>query len=273
MTRLFPRQTLAASAELHGKGLHSGQPVRVILHPGDKGVAFHHQSVRFPAEPASVTDTRRCTTLGTVATVEHLMSALSGMGVTDVEIEVDGPEMPGLDGSSRGWVELLLATRLALCGTLEVEGPFTRVFTVAGDSKVAVTAGTGKWRYEFDLEPMGLGWQIHEATLSPEEYAREIAPARTTVFQHELPHLMALGLGQGLTGDDVVIIQPGGYENQARFPDEPARHKLLDLVGDLYLTGVPAALLSGVGVRCGHTANVLAASRLAAHVKLNRLAG
>lgn len=263
---------MASQAELHGKGLHSGQPVCVRIHPGNDGIAFIHEGSRTPAVPESVTDTRRCTTLGTVATVEHLMSALSGLGVTDAEVEVEGPEMPGLDGSSRDWVQLLLATGFAPCGNLEVEGPFSRVFTVAGESKVAVTSGHGKWRYEFDLESMGLGWQIAEAHLTPDEYAREIAPARTTVFQHELPHLMALGLGQGLTAEDVVVIKPGGYENQARFADEPARHKLLDLVGDLYLTGIPAAMLSGVGVRSGHTANVLAASRLTAHVRVSRLA-
>ena len=271
MTRSFPRHTLAATAELHGQGLHSGQSVTVRLHPGESGIAFRHQGERFTACPENVTDTRRCTRLGTVATVEHLMSALSGLGVTDAEVEVDGPEMPGLDGSSQGFVELILSAGLQACGTLQVEGPFARVFSVDGESKVAITSGTGKWRYEFDLNAMGLDWQIAEANLTPDEYALQVAPARTTVFAHELPHLVGLGLGQGLTADDVVVIKPGGYENAVRFPDEPARHKLLDLVGDLYLTGVPAALLSVVAVRSGHTANVLAASRLAAHVKLSRV--
>ncbi|MES1227376.1 MAG: UDP-3-O-acyl-N-acetylglucosamine deacetylase, partial [Armatimonadota bacterium] len=219
----FPRNTVASSVSLSGKGLHSGEPVKVTVHPGQKGIRFMHKNATFDAVPENVTETRRCTKLGTVSTVEHLMSALWGLGFTDADVEVEGSEMPGLDGSSMGFVELLLSAGTAKCGHLEVEGPFARVYHVDGEAKVSVGTGDGLWRYDFDLEEMDLGWQHSEVVLAPESYAQEISPARTTVFSHELPHLVKMGLGRGLTGDDVVVIQKGGYENAVRFEDEPAR--------------------------------------------------
>jgi UDP-3-O-acyl-N-acetylglucosamine deacetylase len=94
------------------------------------------------------------------------------------------------------------------------------------------------------------------------DYRSGIAPARTLVLSEEVPHIIAAGLGQGLNKDQVLVLGENGYENEARFADEPARHKMLDLIGDLYLSGVPIDHLNVVASRSGHRTNVIAAARL-----------
>ena len=267
---MLPRKTVASVVMVEGKGLHSGLPVSVRVHPATSGVRFLHEGAVLGATPENVTETRRCTRLGTVSTVEHLLSALAGLGITDADVEVTGAELPGLDGSSLGFVQAIQLAGTTECGHLEVDGPFARVFSVEGETKVSIGLGDGVWRYDFDLEAMDLGWQHAQVALTTSSYVSEVAPARTTVFEHELPALLQMGLGQGLQDNGVVVIRRGGYANEVRFPDEPARHKLLDLIGDLSLSGVPCAMLRVVAVRSGHMGNVAAAAKLKSHVKIVR---
>lgn len=255
------RRTVAESVSWSGKGLHGGQAVRVTVHPGDRGIWFRAGGASLEAIPENVADTSRCTSLPVARTIEHLMSALAGLEVTDAEIEVQGGELPGLDGSSKEYVEGLLDVGLASVGTVEREPLFERVFVQEESIKVAVSSGRGVWRYGF----LSDAWPFEQEFESIDivgEFREEIAPARTWAFEHELPAIEQLGLGRGLDATSAVVLGKQGYVNEVRFPDEPARHKLLDLIGDLYLAGFPIRQLNVSACRSGHRAHVEAARRL-----------
>jgi UDP-3-O-[3-hydroxymyristoyl] N-acetylglucosamine deacetylase len=230
--------------------------VNVTISPSSEGIQFQHGHDVFDAIPANVTDTSRCTVIGNVRTVEHLMSAFAAQGITDARVELTYPELPGLDGSAIAFVDALAAIGTEVLGTREVQDVYTRLFVQADDLKIAVGKGNGHWRFEFVTGDRWPGHMTYESLNIVEEYRKEVAPARTTVFTEEIELVKAAGLGKGLDESSVLIIGEAGYENVARFPDEPARHKLLDLIGDLYLSGIPIDYLNVVGYRSGHRRNV-----------------
>ncbi|MCX7800627.1 MAG: UDP-3-O-acyl-N-acetylglucosamine deacetylase [Fimbriimonadales bacterium] len=270
MTRLVPRRTVARPVRFQGSGLHSGVPVTVVVHPGSEGLAFRLGERRWSVSPEAVEETARCTRLGGVSTVEHLMAALAALEITDAEIEADATELPALDGCAlQYWTELSDAGRETI-GELSVRGPFARVFASEGPAKVAIAEGTGRWRYTFQSEADFPGLQEVEFLRIAEAFGTEIAPARTFGFERELPRLRELGLARGLDLDKALLLGESGYVNEPRFPDEPARHKLLDLIGDLYLAGVPPMLLDVAAERSGHRLHVEAARRLARAVRIER---
>lgn len=261
----MPRQTLAGEVALSGEGLHSGAPVSVILHASGAGIVFRRGKYRVAATPENVSDTTRCTKLGEISTVEHLMSALAGLDITDVEIEVTGPELPGLDGSALIWVQAISAVGVEPIGSKDVRPPFKRIFyREDGGPMIAVAAGVGHWRYEYASGDRWPRQQCFEASDIAAVYATEVAPARTFANEEDVERLRAAGLGQGLNENSALILGASGYLNQERFSDEPARHKLLDLIGDLYLAGLPIRLLDVVAIGSGHRSNVEAAKLLAA---------
>ncbi|MEA2551908.1 MAG: UDP-3-O-[3-hydroxymyristoyl] N-acetylglucosamine deacetylase [Fimbriimonadaceae bacterium] len=256
------RQTVAADVRLEGLGLHSGEPVIVRILPGEDGIRFRYRSSVVPAIPENVSDTNRSTRLGEISTIEHLMSAFAGLRITDAEIELTAPELPGLDGSSREYAKALRAAGFAELCALELPDLFTRVFEQGDSVNIAVSKGTGHWSYRFVTDgrwPGEMAFEVQDVVAS---YETEIAPARTFAFCEEVPLLLEAGLGQGLNKDSALILGERDYEGPARFPDEPARHKLLDLIGDLYLSGVPIDSLNVTSERSGHTSNVRAAAKL-----------
>ena len=257
----FPRRTLSEPVTLEGRGLHGGAPVTVTVQPGERGIAFRLGADRILARPENVSDTTRCTRLGTVGTVEHIMSALAGLGITDAEIELTAPELPGLDGSSAPYLAAMRG-RTADFGSFEIEPPFSRVFLQEGDIKIAAGKGEGRWRFEYDTGARWPGRQDFETEV-PSGYEGEVAPARTFALSEELVPIIEAGLGQGLDRDSALVLGMEGYKNDPRFEDEPARHKLLDLIGDLYLSGVPIAALNVVGTRSGHRTHVKVAALVA----------
>jgi UDP-3-O-acyl-N-acetylglucosamine deacetylase len=191
------------------------------------------------------------------------MSALAGLEVTDAEVEVEGGELPALDGSSIEYVHRLKQAGFEQLGEREIPDLFTRVFLQEDDGlKVAVGKGSGHWRYIYDV---GHRWpykQEFESSLVTTDYETQIAPARTLALAEELDTAMAAGLGKGLDESSCVILESSGYRLPPRFSDEPARHKLLDLIGDLYLSGVPIRMLNVVAERSGHRSNVQVANML-----------
>lgn len=258
----FPRKTVADSILFTGVGLHSGEPVTLRIHPGSEGFRFRSGNQVFAATPDAVTDTQRCTRLGDVSTVEHVFSALAGLGFTDAEIEVEGGECPAAGGCAEEYVAGLRSVGAVEIGTLTVSGPFKRLFHVDDAVKVAVATGAGQWRYEYVCAPRWPGVQDVTFTVDPEVYAADIAPARTFAHADQVAQIQAAGLAKGLDASSALILGESGYENAARFEDEPARHKLLDLIGDLALSGIPVRALSVVGHRSGHRTNVDAARKL-----------
>jgi UDP-3-O-acyl-N-acetylglucosamine deacetylase len=259
----FTRKTLSNKARFEGRGLHSGEPVAATVHPGEEGIVFRAGSKRWQATPENVTDTSRCTRLGEVSTIEHLMAAFAGCGVTDAEVEVEGAELPALDGCALEFCKGLGETREI--GEAMVDGPFSRVFHIDGDVEIAISTGEGLWRYEFECGDRWPNWQHFEFSFTS-SFTKEVAPARTFAFTEEMEMIRAHGLGKGLDETSAFLIGENDYVNPTRFADEPARHKLLDLIGDLYLAGVPPQLLNVVGQRSGHRTNVEAAKKLKDHV-------
>lgn len=266
----FERRTVAGEARFQGLGLHSGVPVTVVVHPGDAGIGFRLDGRRVAADPANVVDTARCTLLGPVSTVEHLMAAFAGLEITDAEVELTASELPALDGASRAFADGLRVVGSEMIGSMSVEGPFARVFLQEENLKIAVSTGTGHWRFVFDCGDRWPHSQSFEALDVVEAFYEQISPARTFAFAEEVPALLERGLAKGLGLDTALILGEGGYQGPARFEDEPARHKLLDCMGDLYLTGIPVRALNVVAERSGHRSHVEVARLLAQAVTIER---
>lgn len=262
------RRSVATELRFEGRGLHSGSPVSVTIFPGDRGIAFRSGSARTLAIAENVSDTRRCTRLGDVSTIEHLMAAFACIGITDAEVEVVGGELPALDGSAAPYVEALLTGGMTQTGSEDLRLPFKRVYHHDGALQIAMAAGSGHWRYSFETGDRWPGSMVFESEDVVSDFRKHIAPARTIAFEEQVEQALAAGLGRGLDAESVVVMGQEGYVNAARFPDEPARHKLLDAIGDLYLSGIPPQFLNVTCVRSGHTAHVAAAHLLRQHVQL-----
>jgi UDP-3-O-acyl-N-acetylglucosamine deacetylase len=258
----FPRRTLASEARFEGIGLHSGNPVTVVVHPGEEGIWFRCGSERVQAIPANVSDTSRCTKLGGISTIEHLMSAFAGLEVTDAEVELDAPELPAAGGCSAPYVEGLTRAGFSALPDGEADLPYARLFHHDGEIRIAMGRGTGHWRFLFDAGDRWPGAQSFETESVVDRYASDIAPARTFAFAEEVPQIIQAGLAKGLDATSALLLGIEGYKNDPRMPDEPARHKLLDLIGDLYLAGVPIRHLNVAAERSGHRTNVAAAAIL-----------
>lgn len=264
----FLRKSLASEAVFEGLGLHSGAAVTVRVLPGERGIWFRVGADQVQAIPENVTDTTRCTRLGQVSTIEHIMSALAALGITDAEIELSAGELPALDGASLVYFSGIRDAGTTLGPQCEVDGPFARIFEKSAESSIAIAKGDGHWRYLFETGDRWPGVQDFEVILDEATYELEVAPARTFGFESELDQVRAAGLARGLDETTALVLGGSGYVNVPKFADEPARHKLLDLIGDLYLAGVPPVLLDVVASRSGHAANVRAAARLLQAVRI-----
>ena len=190
------------------------------------------------------------------------MSALAGLQITDAEIEVEGGEMPAMDGSSLGFASAMFEAGFSTLGEAEASTPFKRVFLQEDAIKVAIGKGEGHWKYTYDLGERWPNAMTYESLDVTTDYRGEIAPARTFALAEEVPFILQMGLAKGLDQDSALILGIEGYKNEPRFPDEPVRHKLLDLIGDLYLAGIPIQFLNVAAERSGHASNVRAAALL-----------
>ena len=247
-------QTIAAPVQCTGIGLHTGEPVDLSLKPAAAGTGLlfvrtdGEQPVRFPARAEWVTDTTLATTLGNedsrLSTIEHLVSALRGMGIDNCTIGVSGPELPIMDGSAASFVYLIQQAGIRAQARMRRRLVIRRPIEVReGNRYVRVVPSRDfKLSVEIDYAHPAIGRQmIDSLTLSPELFAREIAPARTFGFLKDTQKLRAIGLARGgslanaIVLDETRVLNPEGL----RFKDEFARHKVLDLIGDLALLGVP----------------------------------
>ncbi|MGA7935818.1 MAG: UDP-3-O-acyl-N-acetylglucosamine deacetylase [Kovacikia sp.] len=254
-TLVFQR-TLKGSFTCSGVGLHTGASVqvRVLPAPGGRGRYFVRVDLPDAAEiPASV-ETVSQTALSTeltqgkarVRTVEHLLAALAGMGVDNARIELDGPEVPLLDGSAREWVTAIaqvgLVTQAEPRRAWSIQEP---VWIRDQDAFVAALPATEtRFTYGIDFDLPAIGNQWHSWSLNDNRtFVEEIAPARTFGLLHQIDYLRDQGLIKGGSLDNALVCGPDGWINPPlRFSNEPARHKLLDLVGDLsLLAGFPTA--------------------------------
>ena len=266
--------TLASSIERRGVGLHSGAVSTVRLVPAASGGFqvgwLDRPSLGLqPLHPSQVSDTQLCTALRLgqerLATVEHLLAALAGTGLTDLELWLDGEEVPLLDGSALPWVEAIAEAGLTSLGERAPMTPVTEPITrqqghgfVTAMPSDALSIGAA-----IEFPQAAIGRQVFSLTLSPEAFVRELAPARTFGFREQVDQLRAAGLIQGGALDNALVCDGDHWLNPPlRFEDEPVRHKLLDLLGDLALAGLPKAQV--FAYRGSHGLHTALAAALAA---------
>jgi UDP-3-O-[3-hydroxymyristoyl] N-acetylglucosamine deacetylase/3-hydroxyacyl-[acyl-carrier-protein] dehydratase len=267
------QRTIIREVELEGRGMFTGEPVTMRVRPGEPhtGIWFvrtdQSPPVRIAACVENVSRRARRTSLrnGTVAveTVEHCLSACAGVGLDNLLIELNGGELPALDGSGVPFVEAFHSA--GICEQNAQRDPHVikdvaRV--VEGDSELIALPPLDpqsealEIAYDLDYGPGGpVGRQTYRLVVTPESFENDIAPARTFVLEEEANELRAAGLGGHLTYRDLLVFgKEGPIENQLRFPDECVRHKILDLLGDLTLLGRP--LIGRVyGRKSGHSLN------------------
>jgi UDP-3-O-[3-hydroxymyristoyl] N-acetylglucosamine deacetylase/3-hydroxyacyl-[acyl-carrier-protein] dehydratase len=302
------QHTLSQSLSISGTGLHTGVLVDMTLHPANPGFGIQFQRVDLPSQPVIkadcdlVTDTSRGTTLqigdAKVSTVEHILAALVGLGVDNALIELNGPEIPIMDGSSAPFIEAIEKV-----GVLEQDAAKAwysideNIFHYDEDKRVEMVA-LPALDYQIttliDFNSPVLGTQ-HAALKTIKDFKSEIAPCRTFCFLHELETLLEHDLIKGgdinnaivvvdkpVTNEEMgrlakvfkrekIEVKSEGYLNnlELRFPNEPARHKLLDVVGDLALIGYPikARIIAN---RPGHSSNVEFAKKIKQYIKKNK---
>ena len=265
------RWTIAEEVSLAGVGLHSGLTSRVTLAPSPSGglsmglmdaapVPLHHHLAR---------EQRLCTALqlptGLVRTVEHLLAALAGVGISDMHIHVEGQEIPLLDGSALPWVDAVATVGLHPLGgkrpTLVVR---ETACIQSGDSHVLALPYEGlRFSVAVNYPSQAIGQQFYELELTPGQFVEHVAPARTFGFQEQLDALRSAGLIQGGSLQNALVCDARHWLNPPlRFTNEPVRHKLLDLIGDLALVGCfPQGHISAY--RAGHALHSQLAARLA----------
>lgn len=247
------QQTIRSEAEFSGRGLFTGCAVTVRFKPAepDSGVTFRRvdqsKPISIKADIVNLSKRARRTSLrnGTVAieTVEHCLSAIRGLDIDNVIVELDNGELPAGDGSSTPFVQVLSEAGLQPQDAERNCHDIAEMVRVGeGDAELVAWPGApGRLDviYELDYGPESpVTRQTHMYSVSPDSYAREIAPARTFVTEAEAAQLRAAGLGTHLSYQDILVIGADGpIENKYRFPDECVRHKILDLVGDLMLMG------------------------------------
>jgi UDP-3-O-acyl N-acetylglucosamine deacetylase len=265
-----PQYTLAAPVRLAGFGYWSGRDVHVEFRPAapNTGIVFVRQDLaarpRIPARVDLRVETPRRTTLAaagaTVEMVEHVLASLAGLHIDNCEVWVDGAELPGLDGSSRPFVDALTTTSRVAQAVLRECLVVTRPLRV-GDAQCWVEAhpdprGALTLQYRLDYGPTGpIGRQQIDVCLSPHTFCTELAPARTFLLHEEALWLRQRGLGTRVSCSDLLVFDADGVVgNTLRFDNECVRHKTLDLVGDLALAGCD---LRGriVACRSGHRLN------------------
>ena len=249
--------TLRKRATISGIGVHSGLPVTLTLNPADadSGVVFVRCGINgepdreLHATARAVTATELATVLGDgsgvfVSTVEHIMSALCGLGIDNCVVEIDGPEAPIMDGSAAAFVEAIDAAGVA---TLNAPRRFFKVLkpvrVAKGDAYGELTPYDGGFRVEVEIDfkhPL-IGRQALAVEVEPATYRREIARARTFGFMRDVAKLWNAGYALGASLENTLVVSEDRILNPEglRFPDEFVRHKTLDAIGDLALAGAP----------------------------------
>ena len=302
------QHTIEKNISISGTGLHTGVLVEMTLNPANPGFGYQFQRTDLPNQPIIkadcdlVTDTSRGTTLqvgdAKISTVEHILAALVGLGIDNCLIQVNGPEIPIIDGSSSPFIEIIEKAGVVEQDAAKAWYSIDENIFHYDDAKrvemVALPALDYQITTLIDFNSPVLGTQ-HAALKTIKEFKSEIAPCRTFCFLHELEALLKNDLIKGgdINNAIVVVDQPvseqemsrlakvfkrekievksEGYLNnlELRFPNEPARHKLLDVVGDLALTGYPikARIIAN---RPGHSSNVEFAKKIKQYIKKNK---
>ena len=258
-------------------GLHSGRKVNMTIKPAevDDGIIFVRKDLPknnvIKAELKNVRDTTLATNLGTngtrVSTVEHLLSAFSGMGVTNAVVEIDSPEIPIMDGSALPFVNMLKRIGTVVQGECERFLVIKKAISVTdGDGWAMFMPSSGfKITYKIDFEHPAIGEQSYQMDFSDAVYEKDICPARTFGFIKDVEYLQAKGLALGGSLDNAIVLDDERIINKEklRFSDEFVKHKILDAIGDLSLLGMPI-IGHFIAYKSGHKLNNLLIEKLLA---------
>jgi UDP-3-O-[3-hydroxymyristoyl] N-acetylglucosamine deacetylase len=267
--------TVSAICEFQGIGLHSGVTTTVKIVPTQPGLGRYFVRVDLPDAPqipalvANVSQTTLSTELSAngaaVRTVEHLLAALTALGIEDAQIEVDAAELPLLDGSAVVWTESILRSSLEPTGSqIATSGVLTAPVWIQQDDIFVAALPSPVLRFtygiDFDVAPIGNQWHSWEP--GKDDFIAEIAPARTFGLAHQIDKLRAAGLIKGGSLENALVCDDRQWLNPPlRFANEPARHKLLDLIGDLSLLGkIPQAHF--IAYKASHQLHIQLARRL-----------
>lgn len=302
------QHTLKSVVSISGTGLHTGIKVDMILNPANAGFGIQFQRIDLPGQPVIkadcdlVSDTSRGTTLEDkgvkVSTVEHILAALAGMGIDNCLVEINGPEIPIVDGSAAPFVEIIEEAGILEQEAAKLWYTIDSNITFFDEEKRVEMVAMPAIEYQIttliDFNSPVLGTQ-HASLKHLRNFKTEIAPCRTFSFLHELEMLLDNNLIKGGDINNAIVIvdkpvskaemerlakafgrenmevKSGGYLNnlELRFPNEPARHKLLDIIGDLSLIGTPVKAHI-IANRPGHSSNVNFAKIIKQHIKKNK---
>lgn len=233
------QKTIKRSFTISGIGMHSGTSSQINVKPAspDMGVVFITSGERIKASVENVVDTKLGTSLRGVKVVEHFLSAAAGLGIDNLEVEVEGDELPILDGSALPFAQKFLEAQIveqkAIKKFIEIE----EVLSVTEEEKSLTISPYHGFKINFVVDYPVIGKQEKTFEGNAEVFLREIASARTFGFVEQVEELRAEGFARGASLDNALAISEKGYLNQPRFPDEVVRHKILDLIGDLALLG------------------------------------
>ncbi len=259
--------SLQNSFSVVGTGLHSGAAARLSVHPlvADKGIIFRRVDIRdrdniIKADFNNVNETTLCTRVANssgveVSTVEHLMAALAGCGVHNALIDIDGPEIPIMDGSSTRFVQEILSAGVSRLTTpVKVLRILKEVSFVEGDVSASFSPSKGfEIDFTIDFDQQAIGVQKHSMDMRNGGFARELSNCRTFCRKEDVDNMKAAGLAKGGTLENAVVIDGENILNPEGFrrDDECVRHKMLDALGDLALSGMPI-IGRYTGNRAGH---------------------
>jgi UDP-3-O-[3-hydroxymyristoyl] N-acetylglucosamine deacetylase len=269
-TGVARQHTLRGIAECEGIGVHSGETVHMRLAPApeDSGITFIRTDLmngarKIPARWDHVVDTRLCTVIGNdhaarVATIEHLMAALRAYEIDNAVIEIDGAEVPVMDGSSDSFVQLIEQAGVAAQNAPRRMIEIIRPIEAAAEGKSArlAPAGEARFSFEIDFAQKPIARQRLDFTLTAGGFKSQIGRARTFGFYEEVDHMRQMGFARGGSLENAIVIKNGDVLNDGglRYADEFVRHKVLDAVGDMALAGAP--LLGHFHGHCsGHALN------------------
>jgi UDP-3-O-[3-hydroxymyristoyl] N-acetylglucosamine deacetylase len=243
------QRTIAKKVEIIGVGLHKGVPVKMILEPLEQntGIIFYRsdKGVSIPLSPNNVVDTKMATVIGkddvVISTIEHLLSAIYAYGIDNLRIILDNDEIPILDGSSSGYCLLIDEAGIKEQNATKKAIRIKKEVLVQDNGKHVKLSPLNNIVYDFsiDFSHPNIGYQQFKFDYSVEQYKEQISRARTFGFLHEVQYLRSIGLAQGGTLDNAIVLDEEKVINPdgLRFDDEFVRHKILDAIGDMSLLG------------------------------------
>lgn len=235
------QKTLRQGFSLAGVGIHSGTQTKITISPApiDAGLVFQLAGQKIPLSIKNVSGSKLATSLGPIIQVEHLLAAISGLGINNLLVACSAAEIPILDGSSLPFVAALEKAGLIEQNKLVPIATLAETITIKEEDKLLVAEPADKLTIEFSVDYPVIGQQAFFFDGTIAAFKKDLAPARTFGYEKDLKELHNSGLAKGASLENALGINDQGYMNPPRFLNEPVRHKILDLIGDLALLGRP----------------------------------